>query len=108
MPSCGPRTAEELKTSCHLQCRNGLDLFSEFLLGALQIIALLQIEPEIRPVTAQLPEPQCQHCRHRLLFIKNVIERLTRHAKQLCDSVFGRSIAGKISLRRNSPGCIGG
>src|ERR1700686_417713 len=85
MPSYGPRTAEGLKTSCHLQCRNGLYLFSEFLLGALQIIALLQIEPEIRAVTAQLPEPQCQHCCHRLLFIKNVIERLTRHAEQLCD-----------------------
>ncbi len=36
------------------QCRNGLDLLSECLLDALEVITLLQIEPEIRTVSAQL------------------------------------------------------
>src|SRR5580704_411293 len=48
-------------------------------------MALLQIEPEIRTVAAQFPEPQCHDWCHRLLFIENIIERLTRHAEQLCD-----------------------
>src|SRR6266700_71660 len=45
--------------SSHLQCRNGLDLLAKLLLGALKVVPLLQIEPEIGTVSAQLPEPQC-------------------------------------------------
>jgi len=39
------------------QGRNFLDLLSEFLLRPMQIVPLLQIEPEIGTVSAQLPEP---------------------------------------------------
>src|SRR5262249_36063527 len=67
------------KHLCYFQCGNGSDLLSKLLLGPLQIVSLLQIEPEVRAISAQLPEPQCHHRRHRLLFPKNVIERLARH-----------------------------
>jgi hypothetical protein len=39
------------------QCRNRLDLLSELLPGAFKVVPLLQIEPEIGTVSAQLPEP---------------------------------------------------
>src|SRR5262249_23726671 len=73
------------KLSRHFQRGNGFDLLSKLLLGPRQIVALLQIEPQVRTVSAQLPEPQ-RHCwRHWLLFVENVIERLTRYAEQLGD-----------------------
>jgi hypothetical protein len=43
--------------SRHFECWNGLDLLSELLLGAMQIVPLLQIEPEIGTVSTQLPKP---------------------------------------------------
>ena len=43
--------------SSHFQCRNRLDLLSELLLGAFKVVPLLQIEPQIGAVSAQLPEP---------------------------------------------------
>src|SRR6266699_6972619 len=87
-----------LRLSCHFQCRNGLDLRSEFLLGALQIVALLQIEPKVGAVSAQLTEPQSHNWRHWLPFLKNVIERLTRNAEQL-----GYLRLGPIKRRQNLP-----
>src|ERR1700716_3029930 len=77
--SAGRRPADG---SSHLQCRNGLDLLSKLLLGALKVVPLLQIEPEIGTVSAQLPEPQCHDRRYRLPFLENVVERLPRHAEQ--------------------------
>src|SRR5215470_3691256 len=71
--------------SRHFQGWNGLDPLSQLPLGALQIVALLQIEPEVGTVPTQLSEPQRHHRCYRLLFIKNVIERLTRHAEQFGD-----------------------
>src|SRR5262249_10213527 len=75
--------------SCYFQRGNSVDLLPEFLLGLLQIVALLQIEPQVRTVAAQLSEPQRHHWCHRLLFLKDVIERLTRHAEQLGDLRLG-------------------
>src|SRR5713101_9153002 len=72
-----------------LQRRNFLDRLSEFLLRVMQIVPLLQIEPEIRTISAQLPEPQCHGRGDRLLFRENIIKRLTRHAEQLGDLRLG-------------------
>jgi hypothetical protein len=55
------------------QGRNGVDLLSELLFGAQQIVALLQIEPQIGTVSAQLPKPQCHGRRDRLPFLEDVI-----------------------------------
>jgi len=38
------------------QCRDRLDLFSEFLCGAFQVVPLLQIEPQIGTIAAKLAE----------------------------------------------------
>jgi len=57
--------------------------------GALQIVALLQIQLEIGTIAAQLPAPQCHDWRLRLFFLQNVIERLTRYAEQLGDLRLG-------------------
>src|SRR6266481_8867471 len=78
------------------QCRNFLDRLSEFLLRLVQIVSLLQIEPEIRTISAQLPEPQGHGRGDRLLFRENIIKRLTRHAEQ-----FGDLRLGPIKRRQN-------
>ena len=71
--------------SRHFQRRYRLDLFTERLLGAMKIVSLLEIEPEIGTVSTQLPQPQSHARSHRLPFLKNVVKRLTRHAEQLGD-----------------------
>jgi hypothetical protein len=86
---------------CHFQCGNGVDLLSKLLLGPLQIVALLQIEPQVRTVPAQLPEPQRHHWCYWLLFLKDIIERLTRHAEQLGDLRLG-----PIQRRQNLIGIL--
>src|SRR3974390_2585916 len=77
------------RLSYHLQGRNSVDLLSKRLLGPLQVVALLQIEPQVRTISAQLPEPQRHHRCYWLLFLKDVIERLTRYAEQLGDLRLG-------------------
>ena len=67
----------------------GRDRIFKLLLGALQIVALLQIEPEVGTVSAQLAEPQCHDRGYRLLLVENVIESLTRHTEQLGDLRLG-------------------
>jgi hypothetical protein len=46
-----------LRASGDLQRRDFPDLLPEFLLRPMQVVPLLQIEPEFGPVSAQLPEP---------------------------------------------------
>jgi hypothetical protein len=97
------KRSSKSQLSGDFQRRNVLDLVAELPLGLLQIISLLQIEPEIGTVATQLAEPQRHDRRDRLLFPQDVIKRLTRHAEQLAISVLGRSSTGKISSRSSSP-----
>lgn len=44
-----------LKPSRHFQCGNSVELLSKLLRGPLQVVALLQIKPQVRTVAAQFP-----------------------------------------------------
>ena len=99
-PFFSESTTTKVPCACfHATSDVGIDLLSKFLLGPLQIVALLQIEPKVRTVPAQLPEPQCHHWRYRLLFLENVIERLTRDAEQPGDLRLPDFAAGRVTLR---------
>src|SRR5579872_5389177 len=78
-----------VSASRDLQRRNFPDLLAEFLLRLMQVVALLQIEPEIGSVSAQFPESQCHRWRYRLPFFQDIVERLARYAEQLGDLRLG-------------------
>jgi hypothetical protein len=61
-----------------LQRGNGVYFLSKLLLGPLQIVALLQIEPQVRTISAQLPEPQSHHRCYRLLLAYSEVARCGR------------------------------
>ena len=76
--------------------RNFLDRLAKFLLRVVQIVPLLQIEPEIRTISTQLSEPQ-RHARgDRLLFREDIIKRLTRRETSPADPRKARPDGGLL------------
>src|SRR5258708_4134185 len=89
MPAKRRHWRPRLSLSGDLQRWNFLDRVCEFLLRMMQIVSLLQVEPEIRTISAQLAEPQRHAGSDRLPFRKDIIKRLARHAEQPGDLRLG-------------------
>src|ERR1700737_2733236 len=75
--------------SSDLQRWNVLELLPKLQFRLMQVVALLQTEPEIGTVAAQLTKPQRHAGGDRLLFLPHIVKRLTRNAEQLGDLRLG-------------------
>jgi hypothetical protein len=65
-----PPRPESSPRSSDLQSWYGLELLPEFLFSTVQIVAPLEIEPQIRAVGTQLFKPKRHRRRYRLPFLK--------------------------------------
>lgn len=83
------------------------DFFGHFLLGGLQIVPILEPEPDFVTVAAQLADAQ-RHLRgDRLAFPKDFVQRLTRNAEQSCNLGLGLAERGKDVLAQDFAGMDG-
>jgi len=89
-------TEQRQQSSGRLEASGFSDRVSELLLRVVQIVPLLQIEPEIRTISAQLPKPQGHARGDRLLFREDIIKRLTRRETSPADPRKARPDGGLL------------
>src|SRR5690606_4344278 len=67
-----------IPNSSRFQPRDRVQRVAQFALGDLEVVALLQVEPDLRAVAAQLAEAQRHRGGDGLLLVQDIVERLAR------------------------------